>query len=150
MTSSHRFLYERAKVHQGYLIVPFQYSQVAGAPIYSYRLLALDNPQHQFHTATNPAGIYAGQVETIVTIAQDHLDQSSDSADDLDYFQQQYVYQHNLIIISAIGDKVFYDHYPPEQLTNIAAPKIFASEPDCIAWVKQGIDQFHPKSAPTI
>ena len=150
MTHLPRLLYEKSTLHRGYVIIPFQMSLVAGATIYSYALLAQRGREGQFHAAENPAGLYSDQLESIIAIAQDHLDHQSDLSKSCDYFQQRYVYQNNLIIISEIAGKFFYDHYSPDRLKNIAAPKIFASELDCITWVKQGIDRLQLKSVPKI
>lgn len=138
---SERLLYERSVVHRGYLIIPFVDSKIAGEPIYSYRLLSTVGHHVQFHQAQNPAQKHAGNVERIVAIAQNHLDTESDIDENVDYFQARYVYLDNLILISAIASKYFYDHYPPDRLQNIAAPKLFPSEQACIEWVKQGLDR---------
>ena len=42
--------------------------------------------------------------------------------------------------------QVFYDHYPLVELINIAAPKIFESESECLAWIHQGLDFQHQSS----
>lgn len=146
MSTAVQFLYERSVIHQGYLIIPFAYGAVAGVMLYSYSLLSLVTNQAPLHRTENPADRYAETLETIIEIAKDHLDQNPQEQQCLGYYQQHYVYRHNLIIISAIGGKVFYDHYPPNRLNNIAAPKIFASEQDCIHWVKQGLDRQHSLS----
>ena len=137
-------------VHRGYLIIPFEWGTVADTPIYSYCLLAQWGRERQFHKAENPAGLHSEQVDGMIAIAQEHLDRQSDLAENGDYVQQRYVYQHNLIIISEIAGKYFYDHYPPDRLENIAAPKTFDSEQDCITWVKQGIDRQQQESVPKI
>lgn len=141
MSKPVKFLYERSLVYRGYLIIPFPYSSLAGVVVYSYCLLSLVANNAPFHRAENPAKLYEETIANIIEIAQNHLDQELKEAQPPDYCQQHYVYRHNLIIISVIGDKVFYDHYPPNRLHNIAAPKIFASEQDCIVWVKQGLDR---------
>ncbi len=141
MSTAVKFLYERSLVYRGYLIIPFPYSTLAGVVVYSYCLLSLVTNQAPFHRAENPAALYEETIESILEIAKTHLDQELKEVQPPDYCQQHYVYRHNLIIISAIGNKVFYDHYPPDRLNNIAAPKIFTSEQDCIAWVKQGLDR---------
>jgi hypothetical protein len=48
-----------------------------------------------------------------------------------------------LIVIHEGAGKYFYDHYKPEELNNVAAPKLFKSESDCISWIKQGLDRSH-------
>ena len=63
-----------------------------------------------------------------------------------DYFKLRYVYDDDLIVIHQEADKFFYDHYKPDSLTNIAAPKIFQSEHECINWVKAGLDKAKTKS----
>jgi hypothetical protein len=134
-------LYEQSVVHQGYLVIPFLYGTVMGTALYSYRLLSLVSHQAPFHRAENPCDRIATDPLKMIAIAKAHLNEHLATEQTPDYCQQYYVYRHHLIIISAIGDKVFYDHYPPSGLNNIAAPKIFASEQECIQWVKQGLDQ---------
>ncbi|MEO0375138.1 MAG: hypothetical protein AAF329_11055 [Cyanobacteria bacterium P01_A01_bin.17] len=141
MVTTVQFLYEHSVIHQSYLIVPFAYGTVAGVVVYSYCLLSLVTNQAPLHRRKNPADRYTETLEGIIEIAKDHLDKNPQAEQPLSYYQRHYVYRHNLIIISAIGSKVFYDHYPPNHLNNIAAPKIFASEQDCIHWVKQGLDR---------
>jgi hypothetical protein len=141
MSTAVKFLYERSVAYRGYLIIPFPYGTLAGVMVYSYRLLSLVANQAPFHRAENPADRYAETLKSIIKIAKDHLDQGLQEEQTPSYYQQHYVYRHNLIIVSAIGDKIFYDHYPPSSLNNIAAPKIFACEQDCIDWVKQGLDR---------
>jgi hypothetical protein len=138
---STRFLYENSVVYQGYLIIPRVDRIVLEHAIYSYHLLSTMGHHAQWHRAENPAQKYAGSLEQIIAIAQTHLDSVSDIESHIDYFQERYVYQNNLIMISAIASKYFYDHYPPDRLQNIAAPKLFPSEQACINWVKQGIDR---------
>jgi hypothetical protein len=50
-----------------------------------------------------------------------------------------------LIIVFKEGGKYFYDHYPPELLNNIAAPKLFTSEYECLNWIQQGLDGRHTR-----
>jgi hypothetical protein len=140
MSTTVNFLYERSVVYRGYLIIPFPYGTLAGVRVHSYRLLSLVANQAPFHRVENPAARYAETLESIIEIAKDHLDQGLQEGQIPNYYQQHYVYRHNLIIVSAIGGKFFYDHYPPHSLNNIAAPKIFTCEQDCIDWVKQGLD----------
>lgn len=128
-------------VHRGYLIIPFLYGTVTGVMLYSYRLLSLVSSQATFHRAENPCDRIAEDPLSMIEMAKAHLDEHLAEEQTPDYCQQHYVYRHNLIIISAIGDRVFYDHYPPSGLNNIAAPKIFASEQECAEWVKQGLEQ---------
>ena len=68
----------------------------------------------------------------IINIAKEHLsanppDTESTRQYGVDHFKHRYTYRHNLIIVAAAQGKVFYDHYPPFELCNIAAPRIFAS-----------------------
>lgn len=138
---SNRLLYEKSVVHQGYLIIPYVDRTLVGESIYSYRLLSMMGNHVRFHRSENPTQRFAGKIEQIIAIAQEYLDTASDIDTDVDYFQERYVYLDNLILISAIASKYFYDHYPPDRLQNIAAPKIFLSEQACIEWVKRGIDR---------
>ncbi|HEY9852027.1 MAG TPA: hypothetical protein V6D28_21310 [Leptolyngbyaceae cyanobacterium] len=138
-----RLLYEYSVTHQGHLIIPFVYGVADREEIYSYQLLSELGCRGKFHKVENPAGFYASNVYSIITIAKDHLDEHSDVIDSLDLFKIRYTYRHNLIIVSQLAGKYFYDHYPPKELMNIAAPKIFPSEIDCINWVKQGLDRSH-------
>lgn len=140
-------LYEKLVFHAGYLIIPFQFGIVSGCVIYSYRLLSAFDRRGCFHKAENPAELYADSIAGVVAIAQEFLDIHSDLGTEPEFIQQRYVYQGNLILISQIGEKFFYDHYPPNRLMNLAAPRLFTCENDCIAWVKQGIDHLHTPSA---
>lgn len=143
-----RLLYEKSVSDRGHLIIPFVYGMADGKPICSYRLLSAQGYQGRFHQAENPAGIYADQVECILEIAQEHLDQCLPvERSQTDYFRQRYTYRDHLIIVHPETNRVFYDHYSPDKLNNIAAPKLFASEAECIEWVKQGIDQLHTPPA---
>lgn len=148
--SSRRLLYERSVVHRGHLIIPYLLHEIASMPVYAYRLLSELGHRGPFHRANNPAGMHSGLIDGIVTIAQEHLDQQTLPISTPDCFKHRYLYQHNLIIISQMGGKYFYDHYPPTRLNNIAAPKIFSSELHCATWVKQGLDRNLQKSASTI
>lgn len=147
MSAATRLLYEKSVVYRGYLIIPFLRGTIAGVMLYSYRLLSLVTHQAIFHKAENPANRCAEHLVGIIELAKSHLNQALDEAVEPNYRQQHYVYRHNLIIISAIGDKVFYDHYPPSSLHNIAAPKIFTTEQNCMAWVKQGLDHQSSEAA---
>ena len=95
----------------------------------------------KFHKAGNPAGVCNRQLERIVAIAKAFLDQHSDISCSSDYFQQRYTYRHNLIVAVHEAGRWFYDHYPPEELTNLAAPKLFKTEVECLTWIKQGLDR---------
>jgi hypothetical protein len=144
--SKQRHLYEKSVFHCGYLVIPFQSGSISGHGIYSYRLLSVYDRQGCFHKAENPAQLYAECVEGAVAIACEFLDTHSDLQQIPDYPQQRYIYQDNLIVISQIAGKYFYDHYPADSLNNLSAPKLFEREDDCIAWVKQGIDRLHVTS----
>jgi hypothetical protein len=142
--TAHRYLYEKLAFHCGYLIIPFKCGMISGSDLYSYQLLCAFERQGCFHKAVNPTEDYAGSVERVMAIAQAFLAQHSDLSSTTTYVQQRYVYQGNLILISQIAGKYFYDHYPTDSLTNLAAPRLFEDEETCIAWVKQGIDRLHP------
>ncbi|HEY9297861.1 MAG TPA: hypothetical protein VIQ31_16170, partial [Phormidium sp.] len=58
-----------------------------------------------------------------------------------DYFKNRYIYQDNLIIVYQLASKYFYDHYKSDNLNNVAAPKIFGTEQECITWIKEGLDK---------
>lgn len=137
--STHRFLYENSVSYQGHLIIPFVLNKVGTEPIYSYTLLSELGHKGQFHKVENPAKLYSSSIVNIIEIAENHLDEYSDVESEEDYFKWRYTYYHNLIVIHQEGGKCFYDHYPPDKLNNIAAPKLFKSEIDCINWVKQGL-----------
>lgn len=141
--AAHQYLYEKLAFHCGYLVIPFQCSMISGADLYSYRLLGAFERQGRFHEAVNPTEEYAGSVERVMAIAQTFLEHHSDLPSATTYVQQRYVYQGNLILISEIAGKYFYDRYPPDRLQNLAAPKLFEDEDNCITWVKQGIDRLH-------
>jgi hypothetical protein len=74
-------------------------------------------------------------------VAREHLKENSDVISSLDYFKCRYTYKENLIIIYEELGKYFYDHYKPDNLNNLAAPKLFQSEQDCLSWIKQGLDR---------
>jgi hypothetical protein len=139
--TAHRYLYEKLALHWGYLVIPFQCGTISGADLYSYQLLCAFERQGEFHRAVNPTEDYAASVDRVMAIAQTFLENHSDLPSAINYVQQRYVYQGNLILISQIAGKYFYDHYAPDSLTNLAAPRLFESEETCIAWVKQGIDR---------
>jgi hypothetical protein len=142
--TEHRYLYEKLAFHDGYLVIPFKCGMISGADLYSYQLLCAFERQGNFNLEVNPTEEYSASVERVMAIAQTFLSYHSDLTADTYYIQQRYVYQGNLILISQIAGKYFYDHYPPDRLTNLAAPRLFETEADCIAWVKQGIDRIHP------
>jgi hypothetical protein len=136
-----RLLYEKSVPYQGHLIIPFVFGTADQASIYSYSLLAEAGHKSEWHQAENPAQMYSSDLEEIIRIAQEHLAQHSSYESSSDSFKHRYTYCQNLIIVSEIAGKYFYDHYPPNRLNNIAAPRIFRSEAECISWVKQGLDQ---------
>jgi hypothetical protein len=142
--AAHRYLYEKLALHYGYLVIPFRCGAISGADLYSYQLLCAFERQGQFNREVNPTEEYSASVERVVAIAQAYLEAHSDLPSAINYVQQRYVYKDNLILISEIAGQYFYDHYPPDTLTNLAAPRLFETEADCIAWVKQGIDRIQP------
>ncbi|MGB3208369.1 MAG: hypothetical protein WBB28_25570 [Crinalium sp.] len=133
-------LYEKSVSYREHLIIPFVYSLIQEQNIYSYKLLSARGYKDQFHKSENPAAIYSGSIEGIIEIAQEHLNQHSEVKEQVDSFKSRYTYQNNLVIIYECAGKYFYDHYKSEDLTNVAAPKIFLSEYECIRWVKEGLD----------
>ncbi|MBW4638702.1 MAG: hypothetical protein KME05_10790 [Gloeocapsa sp. UFS-A4-WI-NPMV-4B04] len=139
--SAHRFLYENSVSYRGQLIIPFLLEKLEVAHIYSYTLLSDLGHKSQFHKVDNSAQVYSNSVLNIIELAKQHLEIYSDINSKLDYFKNRYTYYYNLIVIHEQGGKYFYDHYPPEQLNNIAAPKLFKSESDCINWVKKGLER---------
>ncbi len=144
-----RFLYEHSTTDRGYLIIPAVVERVLGQPIYSYGLLSALGRRGQFHRQINPAQLHSGCLEGIRAIALDHLHthltEHPEAVEGDDYFQSRYTYRHYLIVIVGMGGKVFYDCYPPACLDNVAAPKLFISPADCIAWVRKGLDQALPE-----
>lgn len=137
-----RFIYKNSVSHQGYLIIPYVLAIAPkNYPIYSYKLLSELGHKGNFHIGENPTGLYTNSIEKIIKVAQSHLSENSDVEHYDDYFKLRYIYNDDLIIIHQEGDKFFYDHYKPDNLTNIAAPKIFQSEYECINWIKAGLDQ---------
>lgn len=139
-----RLLYEKSVSYQGHLIIPFISIINYDTAIYSYKLLSELGYKGKFHKIENPAEIYANNLDRITAVAKEHLAKNSDVVSNLDYFKSRYTYRHNLIIIYEGAGKYFYDHYKPEKLDNVAAPKIFCSEQECINWLKQGLDHDFP------
>jgi hypothetical protein len=133
-------LYEKSVSYKGYLIIPFVFGIADSQSIYSYKLLSELGHKCKFHKSENPVGIYSSSLEGSITVAKEHLDQNSEVFSSDDYFKRRYTYRNNLIIVYATGGKYFYDHYKPDQLNNVAAPKIFKSEQECISWIKEGLD----------
>jgi len=138
-----RLLYEYSLSYQGHLIIPYIFSQANFQQIYSYKLLSSDGRQGKFDRHDNPAGLYSSVLGEILQIAKDHLAQHSDIVNSTDYFKWRYTYGHDLIIVHEMSGKYYYDHYKSNSLSNIAAPKLFQSEYDCIMWVKEGLEK-HP------
>ncbi len=140
-----RFLYENSVSYLGYLIIPYILAIANDNPIYSYKLLSELGHKGNCHLGENSTGFYTNSIEKIIKVAQSHLYENSDVESDGDYFKLRYVYDDDLIIIHQEADKFFYDHYKPDSLTNVAAPKIFQSESECINWVKAGLDRSKTK-----
>lgn len=142
-----RLLYEHSVSCQGYLIIPFSLGQMSDdVPIYSVQLLAAQGHRDALHRAVSPAGTCGTSIASVVAIAQDFLVEHTAYTDGshLDYFKLRYTYRHNLIITVSMQGKWFYDHYPPTHLTNIAAPKIFDSEAECLDWIQSGLAHHSP------
>ncbi|MBD1943935.1 hypothetical protein H6F50_16470 [Coleofasciculus sp. FACHB-712] len=136
-----RLLYENSVSYKGYLIIPFVFGMADGQNIYSYTLLSELGHKGKFHKLENPAGIYSSCIETIIEAAKEHLEENSDVFSQNDYFKNRYIYQDNLIIVYQLASKYFYDHYKSDNLNNVAAPKIFGTEQECITWIKEGLDK---------
>lgn len=136
-----RLLYEKSVSYKGHLIVPFMLGRLGSFTIYSYKLLSEKGYTSHLHESDNLSGVCSNSLEDILKIAQQNLDEKIISYLGLDHFQERYIYQNSLIILHHQSGKYFYDHYPPEQLINIAAPKLFISANDCLSWIKQGLDQ---------
>ncbi|MBD1882269.1 MULTISPECIES: hypothetical protein [unclassified Coleofasciculus] len=136
-----RLLYENSVSYKGYLIIPFVFGIADGQNIYSYSLLSELGHKGKFHKLENPAGIYSSCIDTIIEAAKEHLDENSDVVSQNDYFKNRYIYQDNLIIVYQLASKYFYDHYKSDNLNNVAAPKIFGTEQECITWIKEGLDK---------
>ena len=140
-----RLLYEISLSYQGHLIIPFVFTRADGENIYSYALLSDQGYKGKFHKAKNPAKLYSSKVTMIVDTARKHLHENAEVTANSDYFSNRYTYQNNLIVIHQQSGKCFYDHYPPQEIRNIAAPKIFSSTSECLGWVKQGLDRKNKK-----
>ncbi|MEC4805839.1 MAG: hypothetical protein SAJ72_16425 [Jaaginema sp. PMC 1080.18] len=136
-----KFLYTQSLSHRGYLIIPFEFAKFDQEMVYSYILLSDKGYKGSFHKAKNPAQLYSSNLEEIIAIAQTHLDEKTEESHDIDYFRQRYVYRENLLILHEEAGKCFYDHYPPNELRNIAAPKLFYTARECLSWVKRGLDR---------
>ncbi|MGB7521364.1 MAG: hypothetical protein WA865_17735 [Spirulinaceae cyanobacterium] len=140
-----RLLYEKSLSYQGHLIIPFVFTRAAWENIYSYALLSERGYKGEFHKAENPAKLYSSNITEITDIAKEYLQETTEESRDFDYFQNRYTYQDNLIIIHQQAGKCFYDHYPPQEIRNVAAPKIFFTPHECLTWVKQGLDKKNRK-----
>ena len=138
--SMNRLFFEESVSYKGYLIIPFVFGKADNYEIYSYKLLSEIGAKSQYHKAENPAKIYGSSVENIINIAKEHIEKHSDFISDEDTFKHRYSFRNNLIIVSQEAGKYYYDHYLPDSLNNIAAPKLFNSEYECWCWVKQALD----------
>ena len=158
MTALHgmkRLLYEYSAAHRGHLIIPFMLGTIGEETVYSYKLLSELGHRGNFHKAENPWGLcvsVANQEEpyspsSIIDVAKEFLDESSDIKHDCGYFNRRYTYCNHLVIIIQAADRWFYDHYPPEDLNNIAAPKTFNTEHECLTWIQQGLNRNYPTDA---
>lgn len=134
-----RLLYEKSVSHNDHLIIPFVFGTADGQSLYSYKLLSGSGHKSKFHQSENPGKLYSSGIDSILNIAQKFLEQNLDSRAENDGFKRRYTYRHHLIIVSEVSGKYFYDHYPPDELKNIAAPKLFKTETDCLNWIKQGL-----------
>lgn len=153
MNKINRFLYENSVVYQTYLIIPYIAYRINSQNIYSYSLLAEQGYKNELHQVTNPAKLYSNYLDDLLNVAKEHLDTVSDqlcwcaernrnnNSDNSLYFYQRYIYNQNLIVLHQQAEKCFYDHYPPDELRNIAAPKLFNSAFECLNWVKKGLDR---------
>ncbi|MBW4646152.1 MAG: hypothetical protein KME23_24695 [Goleter apudmare HA4340-LM2] len=135
-----RLIYESSVSYKGYLIIPFVFGKADNYEIYSYKLLSETGYKSHFHKSENPAEIYGNSINNIIEIAKEHIDKNAEFVSKGDGFKSRYIYRNNLIIVFQEGGKYFYDHYPPELLNNIAAPKLFKSEFECLNWIKQGFE----------
>jgi hypothetical protein len=135
-----RLLYENTVSYKGYLIIPFVFGTADTYEIYSYKLLSEIGNKSKFHKADNPAGIYGNSINNIIDIAKEHIDKHLEFVSQKDCFKSRYIFRNNLIIIFEEEGKYFYDHYPPELLNNIAAPKLFNSEFECLSWIQAGLN----------
>jgi hypothetical protein len=135
-----RLLYESSVSYKGYLIIPFVFGKVDNYEIYSYKLLAEIGHKSRFHAADNPATMYGDTITNIIDIAKEHIDINIDFVSQGDFFKTRYIYRHNLIIVYQKNDRCYYDHYAPESLNNIAAPKLFSSSYECLNWIQKGLD----------
>ncbi|MBK4728443.1 hypothetical protein JJD41_00860 [Oxynema sp. CENA135] len=145
---NNRLLYEKSVAYCGHLIIPYCFDRVNGENIYSYKLLSALGHKGEFHKADNPAGMYSSNLEETIEIAREHLEENSDVLDRFDLFKSRYTYHYDLIIIHQVGRQYYYDHYKPDNLNNIAAPKLFESEYECMTWIKAGLDRQKIRRSP--
>jgi len=139
-----RLLYEKSLSYNDHLIIPFVFGTANGQPLYSYKLLSGAGHKGKFHQLENPGSLYSSSIDSILNIAKELLDQNLGIRSKInDGFKHRYTYHHHLIIVSGVSGTYFYDHYPPDKLQNIAAPKLFKTETDCLNWIKQGLG-LHP------
>lgn len=145
-----RFLYEKSISRDGHLIIPFVDRVLNGESLYSYRLLSEWGHKGALHKAENPGAIFSMSIDGILEIATEYLACCDESLkypatpylpSTVDYFRNRYTYCHHLFILFKANRKYFYDHYPPDELRNIAAPKIFTSERDCLAFIRKGFHE---------
>jgi hypothetical protein len=134
-----RFLYGKSATYRGYLIIPFVFYRLNALDIYSYCLLSERGNKDKLHKQTNPAKLYSSSLTTILNIAIEHLKQQVNYVGDVNFFKLRYTYDNNLIILHQEEDKWTYEHYPPTQLQNIAAPKRFKDRFECLNWLKEGL-----------
>ncbi|WP_026736452.1 hypothetical protein [Fischerella sp. PCC 9605] len=138
-------LYKNSLSYKGYLIIPFVFGKADTYEIYSYKLLSEIGRKSRFHKAENPAQMYGSSISNVLDIAKEHIDKNLEFVSQGDSFKYRYVYRNNLIIVYRESGKYFYDHYPPDSLNNIAAPRVFTSEYECLKWIKQGLDGLNVK-----
>ncbi|NWF62612.1 MAG: hypothetical protein HXY43_26105 [Fischerella sp.] len=138
-------LYKNSLSYKGYLIIPFVFGKADTYEIYSYKLLSEIGRKSRFHKAENPAQMYGSSISNVLDIAKEHIDKNLEFVSQGDSFKYRYVYRNNLIIVYRESGKYFYDHYPPDSLNNIAAPRVFTSEYECLNWIKQGLDGLNVK-----
>ena len=134
-----RYLYEKSVAHRGFLIIPFVAGNVSGRQLYSYILLAGYGYQHKWHKCENPAGYFTEDVYDVLQAAKKHLDKAEAVGGAEQHFRHRYTYLNNLVVLYKAAGKYYYDHYAPYGLNNIAAPKLFATEQDCIEWIRLGL-----------
>jgi hypothetical protein len=148
------FLYEKSVSRDGHLIIPFVAQVLNGYPLYSYCLLSEWGHKGALHKAENPGGVFSMSPDGIIEVASDYLAHCDENlkypatpylSSTADYFKYRYTYRHHLFILFKANRKYFYDHYSPYELKNIAAPKIFTSERECLAFIRKGF-QPHGRS----